>query len=240
MASIFNEGHFVTVGPYLKHDTNVLKYGLKLYARKHTEDIGYYGTTAKPWTREWFKPSRGEIVVDCGSSVGIFSLIAGKHGATVYAFEANPETFEVLRKNIEINDLEHVIKPYNLGLSNETGEINLYIPGEYTGTSSFDAEWSSDLIKKTGKLKTVKVKTVKLDDILSEVMKIDWLLIDVEGHEIQLLRGTLSTLEKCDKIIIEISNDKKTETIELLQKAGFVLRCSGDPDEKVQYFYFTK
>ena len=95
-ASIFQRDSFLTVGQYLNHDVYVIKDGIKVFARKHTEDIGYYTTTGKPWTRRWFRPSLGEIVVDCGSSVGIFSLIAGKNGSTVYAFETNPETYGVL------------------------------------------------------------------------------------------------------------------------------------------------
>ena len=95
-ASIFQKDSFLTVGQYLKHDVYVIKDSIKVFARKHTEDIGYYATITKPWTRRWFRPSHGEIVVDCGSSVGIFSLFAGKQGSTVYAFEANPQTYGVL------------------------------------------------------------------------------------------------------------------------------------------------
>ena len=49
-ASIFQRDSFLTVGQYLNHDVYVIKNGTKVFARKHTEDIGYCMTIMKPWT----------------------------------------------------------------------------------------------------------------------------------------------------------------------------------------------
>ena len=83
---------FITIGQFLRSDCIVRYDSMLLYARSQSEDIGYYAHITKPQTFHWFKPASGETVVDCGSSVGLFTMIGLKNGSVVYAFEANRTT----------------------------------------------------------------------------------------------------------------------------------------------------
>jgi 31-O-methyltransferase len=61
--------------------------------------------------------SPGDVILDVGANIGVFSLFAAKQGARIYAFEPIPSTFAVLELNVRSHDLESVIKARNIGLS---------------------------------------------------------------------------------------------------------------------------
>ena len=104
-----NHGGFVTVGQFLDRDVIVIGEGGILYkVRARTDDLTHVATTAKPYTRRWFRPRLGDVVVDVGASIGRFSLAAARAGASVVAVEPNPETFKVLAANVKLNGFRNV------------------------------------------------------------------------------------------------------------------------------------
>jgi FkbM family methyltransferase len=65
----------------------------------------------------------GEIWYDMGANVGGFSIYAALHGASkVYAYEPAPQTYETLVKNIELNNVGHIVTPFNVALLDEPKE----------------------------------------------------------------------------------------------------------------------
>jgi 31-O-methyltransferase len=64
--------------------------------------------------------SPGDVILDVGANIGVFSLYAAKQGARVYAFEPMPSTFAVLELNVRLHGLETVVKARNIGLSDRT------------------------------------------------------------------------------------------------------------------------
>ena len=66
--------------------------------------------------------SPGDIVLDVGANIGIFTLFAAKQGAQVYAFEPVPPTFEVLQHNIRLHRLDSVAHTRNIGISDRLEE----------------------------------------------------------------------------------------------------------------------
>jgi FkbM family methyltransferase len=230
---------FITIGQFLRSDCIVRYDSMLFYARSHSEDIGYYAHTTKPDTFHWFKPASGETVVDCGSSVGLFTIIGLKNGSEVYAFEPNPSTFAILRKNIDMNGFGNNAHIFNLGLSNEPGEMTLYAPNHFTGITSFEQKWVENLADKD-KITELKVKVTTPDHMLANVKKIDWLLIDVESFEYRLLLGSNNTLNKTDKIIIEISNRNREKVKKLLADHGFIETENGNEEESVQYYLYKR
>jgi len=59
----------------------------------------------------------GDIVLDVGANIGVFTLFAAKQGAQVYAYEPVPPTFEVLQDNTCLHHLERVAHTRNIGIS---------------------------------------------------------------------------------------------------------------------------
>lgn len=173
----------------------------------------YYSGAAKLATESWFNPKLNENVIDIGSNVGRHSLIAAKKGANVVSIEANPQTFEVLRENCKINRFGN-IKPINVAVSNSTGKLMLsYVEG-YDGLTSVDKNWidSYGIHKPANE---IEVQSEKLDNLHS-FSRVDWLLIDVEGHEIQVLESALFTLSITKRIIIEVEPECREEVMNIL------------------------
>ena len=84
----------------------------------------------------------GNVVVDIGANIGYFTLIfsrlVGRKGE-VFAFEPEPNNFNLLKKNIEINDYKNV-NLINKAVSNKSGKIELYLDDVNTGRHSLIAE----------------------------------------------------------------------------------------------------
>jgi FkbM family methyltransferase len=134
----------------------------------------------------------GDIAYDLGSCIGDFAILAAYRGAKVYAFEPDKNNFEILVKNIEINEMQDKITAYNIAIGPEAGEFGFDNNFENTGgyTMSEDSSFK------------VPVKT------LSQVMRennhthIDLLKIDVEGSEYAIFSNPDTAQLKNIKTII--------------------------------------
>lgn len=158
---------------------------------------------------------QGNVVIDVGTYVdGWHSLLASKligDSGKVYAFEPSPAYLETFKKNIIRNDI-HNILTFNLALSDKSGTVNFYDAGSGSSLSKDEAE--SHINKK---IKPIQVETITLNDFVKwkEIKHIDFIKIDVEGWEMEVLKGATNILKRDDApdIMIEVIN-------EVLQKAG--------------------
>lgn len=239
MAKTIYQKNFITIGQFLSKDAVVKYDGMLFYARAHSEDLVHYAHTAKPSTFSWFQPVSGEIVVDCGSSVGLFTMIGLKKGAVVYAFEANPSTFSILEKNIGLNRFEKNAHIFNLGLSNEPGEMTFYAPKHFTGSASFDKQWVENIEDKD-EIAEFKVSVTTLDMILGNVERIDWLLMDVESFVWRVLLGANKILDRTKRVIIEVSHNNRERVQRLLEGHGFAVIDRGAWEERAQYYLYER
>lgn len=235
---LFRPAKFLTVGQFLDRDIKAKCHGMLAFARAHSEDLGYYAHITKPDTFAWFTPKRGDVVVDCGSSVGFFTLLALQAGARVFAFEPNPSTFAVLRHNVALNRFTEAIL-INSGLGERKGELLLHTHKSLTGTASYAKGWS-DWVSQYDEEIEVHTEVTTLDAELLNLSHIHWLLIDVEGFEFQVLIGAKSLLKKVDRVIIEVSHGSRERVLELLRSAGFSERDRGSIEKAAQYFFFEK
>jgi len=140
---------------------------------------------------------KNKIVIDAGANVGVFSLYASMLGAKkVYAFEPVKETYDMLVKNIKINKLENKVIPINkaLGDKNETKTISF--------TNAGDASASLKEERKGGKCEEV-ISIIKLDDFVKEnkLKRVDFIKMDVEGYEENVLLGAKETIKKWKPIL---------------------------------------
>ena len=138
-------------------------------------------------------------VVDIGANIGYYTILSAKlvgKSGTVYAFEPEDRNFEDLMENIEFNELKNVIAVQK-AISNSDGIATLY-------TSKYESGEHS-LVKGRVKdgLGTVDVETVRLDDVVKG--DIDFLKMDVEGNEPNVLKGAERTLKGPNiKLVVEV------------------------------------
>tara|TARA_R100001015_G_C4602740_1_gene157712 strand:- start:436 stop:1170 length:735 start_codon:yes stop_codon:yes gene_type:complete len=153
---------------------------------------------------------KGKDLLDIGAFIGstsiLMSEILKEEDAIVHSFE--PTYFECLEKNINQNNLSDKIKIYNVGLSNIEGYVfpprdNFTDEGNYGGLALVNNHLSPTkdvLIDKNEK--NIEIK--KLDSY--NLKNIGFLKIDVEGMELEFLKGAKSTLieNNFPPILIEI------------------------------------
>jgi len=150
----------------------------------------------------WRLISPGEQVVDVGANVGyITSIMAHRAGRTgkVWCFEPNPDTYFELSKNVNhwksTYDWEHIC-PQQLALSNCTGVGLLGIPKTNQAGEAFLMQAESSSHSSKDVCRSYEVALIKLDDFLEEGQQIDVIKIDVEGHELDVLRGAINLIRK--------------------------------------------
>jgi len=188
-------------------------YGL-YYCRKNKNDLHiispHYEFEEVEVFRDLLKNSK--IVFDVGSHIGKYSIMSSKlnPNAKVYSFEGAKDNFKILSMNKKINHLNNLYV-INKALSNKIGKEKFYL--SQTGL----------MTKKSNNFKMVETET--LDNFLgkSRIGYIDLIKIDVDGSELDVLKGARKALSKgiIKNIIIEVSPKTKKEAMSLFSKYGY-------------------
>jgi FkbM family methyltransferase len=154
-------------------------------------DLFWKDISAGNWEKESFKILddfiRPEsIMIDIGCWGGPLSLYAACKGARVYALDPDPAIFNHLLNNLVLNPgLSKHIHPRQIAISARSGTTQLFARKEY-GLSS-----SSILRRARDGMKTHTCQTLNLEEfcIQEKLSKIDFIKIDIEGGEFELLAG---------------------------------------------------
>jgi len=150
---------------------------------------------------------RGETVIDVGANVGQYAVLFGAAvgpAGRVVSFEPDRDSRSLLERNIEINGFGGRVKVEPMALFDELGTHSFYsrigdamnsLEREGLGTNA----GSSDV-------RETVVHTIPLDDYLvsNGMPDPDWLKIDAEGAEINVLRGAGRALHGKTKIVCEL------------------------------------
>jgi FkbM family methyltransferase len=201
---------FLGLGNPVSLKINVPKYGYKVLCPIKKEEIVNM-TIREDDIIEHFTPKQGDIVVDIGANIGRYTLIASKRVGTngkVVAIEAHPGNFEMLNRNIKLNRLTNVI-PLNYAAYSKETKVKLYVPGEESGNTIYNTIISD---RARNEDKFVQVSANTLDFLLQskgiKQEKVNWIKIDVEGAEFEVLKGATNVLSKSKDIalLIEVHN----------------------------------
>lgn len=172
-------------------------------------------------------------IIDCGAHIGADSIELARifPDSKVYAFEPVPEVYHSLQHNVR---KYKNIFTYQLALSNRNGTSKMYI-------SSGDSDASSSLNKPVDHLadhpgvefnNELEVKTRSLDQWAKEnnIQSIDFLWLDMQGHELEMLKASVIILPRVKVIHTEVSVRESYAGVttyqaykEWLIAAGFVL-----------------
>lgn len=185
----------------------------------------------------WLKPRRGEVVVDIGAHIGKYSLIlanvVGNNGKII-AVEPALMNYQTLLTNLILNNIKNVVA-LNLAAWHAC-MLKFFIADTVACHSA----------KINGGLGWISVKARALDGVLEKLGlgRVDWIKIDVEGAEFEVLSG----LEKAIKtyrprIIVEILYENVERVKKFVKKYGYsVIRISPFFDDArahvARYTYF--
>jgi FkbM family methyltransferase len=145
---------------------------------------GIYDPVTTGIIRRYVKP--GDVCADIGANVGALSLAmaqqAGPTG-TVYAFEPGPMLYERLQTNIRLNHVRCIV-PIQQGLSDRRGVLHW--------AEDMNNRGNADLLGTSG----IPVSVLTLDEFCQErgVTRLDFIKVDVEGMELEVLKGASSVL----------------------------------------------
>jgi len=160
-----------------------------------------------------------DIFLDVGANVGLYSLLFGAEGGiSVHAFEPAPTTFTELQRNIALNSSD-MIQAHQLAASDQRGQVSFGLVHELSGANSIldttihDADTFTD---------RVKVEADRLDRRLDLGGRKVCAKIDVEGHELQVLRGMRALFENNQFVVQVECYDKDCPLRQELEKAGLV------------------
>ena len=231
---------FQSVGHQLRRPIEVRPFGLRIVLRPRCDDLIYAMADHKPSTARWFRPGPGEQVVEVGTHLGLYSLRAGQLGASVLAIEPNPVLFDLLSQNVARNGLSRV-RTRNVAAGRTRTEGLLLDPGGSSGVGSLVPGWSDQF--RTSVARAIRVPVLPLDEILAEagVDRVDWLMIDAEGYEAEILAGASSTLPRTQRVIIEVAGTPNGIACEgALQRAGLTIREREAQNAVNSYWYATR
>jgi FkbM family methyltransferase len=185
---------------------SVPKYDYKFYCRINREDLVFM-TNHEDDIIEHFTPKQGDIVVDIGAHMGRYTIISSKRVGTngkVVAIEAHPGNFEMLNRNIKLNQLTNVI-PLNYAVYSKETKIKLYLPEEDSGFTIYNTIMSN---RAGTEDKFVEVNANTLDCLLQinqiREEEVNWIKIDVEGAEFEVLKGATNVLTNSKDIALLI------------------------------------
>lgn len=140
-----------------------------------------------------------DMFADVGANIGSYTILAsGVVGARSVAFEPVPSTFYFLKKNVEINKIENISLPYNLGVGKEKGVLKF--------TNSYDTI-NHVIVGNETDITTIDVDIVNLNDFFQSKQVPVLMKIDVEGFEKCVLDGANDVLQNTalKALIVELN-----------------------------------
>ncbi|MAX24565.1 MAG: hypothetical protein CMJ19_08675 [Phycisphaeraceae bacterium] len=174
----------------------------------------------------------GSCVIDIGSHIGVETLMlcqwVGEQGKVI-SVEPDPVNFQALQTNIQINNITNAqLQP--IALSDQSGKLH-FIHGQGVLCRLVDDPNDPTI----GPQQLITVDVLTLDELYAEGNeKIDFLKIDVEDYEVQVLNGATRFLaQQHPALIVELhSYQSAMGCSEVLQKAGYDIKLvdTSQPD----------
>jgi FkbM family methyltransferase len=172
----------------------------------------------------------GDTVVDAGANIGYMALLAARAAGPkgkVYAFEPYPRVIEVLRENVlqgntSCPSAEIIIREEALGA--KTGTVRLAIPEGIRDNDGLAYVLSNGDAGDDA----VEVAITTIDEVFPSDV-IDMMKIDVEGYELEVLKGMRRTLAsgRLRHILFEDHEEARGEVARQLELAGYTILAIG-------------
>jgi FkbM family methyltransferase len=203
----------------------------------------YYPPSYEPSTHAFIArhTTPGSLAVDAGAHIGLFTVLmaqlVGPQGR-VLSFEPTATTFGILRRTVALNDLGGVADCRQEAVSRSRGHVEFYV-------DEHDVSNANSTVRTDRAIGSVRVPSVSIDDLAAEhPQAASCLKIDVEGAELEVLRGAAATLGRDRPALaldihppqLAAAGGTVAEVWDLLADAGYALMLGDarlDRDETV-------
>lgn len=140
------------------------------------------------------------VVLDIGAHMGNHSIFFSKIlNKKVYAFEPQLDIYNCLCKNIQLNQVSPLVTPKNIALSAKEEILN--VVKKYDNMCGSTQWWYNNRKSKY----TQQIQSIPLDLLFKR--RIDFIKIDVEGMEMEVLKGARNIIQQyCPVIMIEVTD----------------------------------
>ena len=174
------------------------------------QDVFWHGAKDRwdVWSLERLL-ARDSLIVDIGSNFGYYALHlthALGPAARAIAFEPMPGNFERLSSNIALNGLGGQVKAFRLGLSDAPGEARMAARSGNSGSAQIGSSGPDNTVIPLDTLDRL------WDRVAGPAARLDFVKIDVEGHEIHVLNGALGVISRfLPAFLIEVDPPRLAE-----------------------------
>ena len=204
--NIFYYFFFRIVRNFLSYDLILNIYNFKVFGSINKNRTSYFllkkcefGDYHELNTIKKFSNSNNLLFIDCGSNYGFYSLYSASLSEKnrIISIEASKNTSDEFTKNLKLNNFNN-INFFNNAVSNSSGEKISF----YESVNDWESSQTHNNFKFNSE--TV-VKSIKIDTLIRDYHLNDYLVIiklDVEGNEINVIKGALDLIKKSNPLII--------------------------------------
>jgi FkbM family methyltransferase len=174
---------------YTKTTTNLLEKPVEI-----VDNSSFFGIYQEIFENEVYKfksNSETPFIIDGGANIGLSTIYLKNlyPNARIIAFEPDENLYQVIQRNLSNFGIADV-EVHKAALWSENTDLTFMAEGADSGR-----------VVNTGEAKTVKVKAVRLKDFLTQ--KIDFLKLDIEGAELEVLEDCADMLKNVENLFVE-------------------------------------
>ena len=173
------------------------------YVGGSLDKFGAYSQSETNFLRLILQPDW--VCIDGGANHGVFTVEMARRAAKVISVEPQPLMAELIMANVAINELGHKVIMHHGGLGAENTTINIPMLN-YSEVNNYGA-YSLDMEAPNDHKFPIPIKTI--DQLIKDhnLKKVDFIKLDVEGMELDVLKGAIDTIDlnrpvmlvECDK-----------------------------------------
>ena len=191
---------------FLAHDIIINIYNFKIYGSIKKNKTSYFllkkcefGDYHELKTIKKFSNKNKLLFIDCGCNYGFYSFYTASLSERnkIISIEASKDTSKEFLKNQNLNSFKNIIF-FNNAVSNTIDENILF----YESLNDWESSQTHNNFKFSSES---KVKSIKIDSLIQEYFLDNYVVImklDVEGNEINVIKGALEVIEKSEPLII--------------------------------------
>ncbi len=171
-------------------------------------DLGQFEPELLRWADRFIKP--GDVVWDIGANVGLYTLYMARiEGAKIWAFEPSAITYVQLVSNIDANKAGAQVTALNAAITDRTRILDLPVLSSEPGfTSTTSADYAAPQESRIGLQSVAAYAGDDFAKIFNAAPR--HIKLDVDGAEIDAIRGLSGTLAHIDTLLIEVIDEIAT------------------------------